>query len=400
MDLRLYSVLRRKREPLRRFIHDALAAAGCRILCSSEAHLAPFRISFETPVGERMGVVAYAFLANSKVTNGRPRDEHRFQVKSGTDDKQLHAIWQDPYLVYTTLLCGIDPERGIFVGADPVLHNPTRFFRSIEYKQAQVEEIRRLGWYAWERDRRAGAQEPVEVLVGGTASSFLRYLFFEREAVGEDQGHRQLLAERADQQRGSADLRWVANAGTLIVPAPVRLHALAREFEMSETEVLDLIGRARRLKMAVRGWVAEEHLVRELQKIPGVTECARNDEEGRPDIDLRFEGSPVTVECKNVLRQTNAAGLARVDFQRTRAAKSDPCSRYYGPGDFAVLAACLHAVTEHWEFSYALPRLLDTHKKCPGKLSSAVRVDERWTSDAREILSLAAGGRTDVIPTD
>ena len=38
----------------------------------------------------------------------------------------------------------------------------------------------------------------------------------------------------------------------------------------------------RRLKMAVRGGVAEEHLVRRLKSIPGVTDCRRLDDEGRP----------------------------------------------------------------------------------------------------------------------
>ena len=37
---------------------------------------------------------------------------------------------------------------------------------------------------------------------------------------------------------------------------------------------------------------------------------------------------------------------------RTRASKADPCSRFYSPNDFDVVAACLHAVSERWEFRY------------------------------------------------
>jgi hypothetical protein len=391
MDYRTYGVSRRAKEPLLKFILDALEGEGCRILLASDAARAPFRITFETTGGERLGVVVYAFFANKNNKPPRPTDEHRFQVKYGPNDKDVHPIWQDPYLLYTTLFCGIDPERSIFVGADPVLHSPTPFFMSIEYKDQHVEEILKTGWHAWERDRHAGDENPIEVLVGGTAKSFLRYVRFEREALGEDQGHRQLLADQADRIISAhavpADL-----GAPGVSPNPDRLHALAKEFEMSEVEVLDLISKARRLKMAVRGWVAEEHLVRTLGRISGVSDCFRSDEEGGPDVRLKFEGTALTVECKNVLRKRAGNGAARMDFQRTRASKNDPCSRYYAPEDFNVLAACLHAVKERWVFSYIRTASLQHHKRCPGKLSNNVLIDDRWSDEASEVLAAAAAG--------
>jgi hypothetical protein len=133
--------------------------------------------------------------------------------------------------------------------------------------------------------------------------------------------------------------------------------------------------------MAVRGWVAEEHLRDTLSKTVGVTDCERLDEDGSPDIRLRFRGGqPLTIECKNVLRVTDKAGNPRVDFQRTRASKADPCSRYYAADDFDVVAACLHAVTEKWEFRFVLPGTLPTHKKCEGKIASNVVVGSEWPS--------------------
>lgn len=389
LGYRQYAVRRADKAPLLEFVLDALRTGGCQILHHSQPDRAPFRITFETPEGERLGIVVYAFFANSKVTRNRPTDEHRFQVKYGPDDKRLHPIWQDEYLLYTTLFCGIDPERGLFIGADPVLHSPTRFFISIEYKEEQVAEVLRTGWHHWERDHRSQDDKPVEVLVGGTAASFLRYVRFEREALAEDQGHRMLLAERSV-PAVHATFQIVPDQQRLAAPAPSHLHALAVEFEMTESGVLDLISNARRLKMAVRGWVAEEHLVRRLRLVPGVRDCSRLDEEGGPDVRLHFEGTPLTVECKNVLRKTTAEGLARVDFQRTRASRSDPCSRYYSASDFDVLAACLHAVTERWEFKYALPRRLDPHVRCEGKLSNNVRVDARWNAEVAEVLRAAA----------
>ena len=384
---RLYNVQRKDREPLLRWMLDALKTCGCRIIHASEPDRAPFRVSFVLPNGERMGIVTYAFLANTKLTRNRPDDEHRFQVKYGSKDDHVHELWQDPFGLYTTLFVGINPERGFFVGADPVLHSPTKFFISVEFKDEQAQEVDRVGWHAWERDRRA-ADDPVEVLVGGKPESFLRYVLFERDALGEDQGHRQLLAERSERLILPYTSR-VPNG--LVVPAPSseRLHTLAQEFAMTEAEVLDLIASTPYVKKAVRGSVAEEQLVRYLATLPGVSDAQRVPGEGEVDVSARLNGGrAIGIQCKNVLRQRSKAGLARVDFQRTRAAKADPCSRYYSPSDFDVVAACLHAVTEKWTFKFALPSKLDPHASCVGKIASTVRVDERWSEDARQVLAM------------
>lgn len=145
MDFRTYRVLSRDRAPLLSFILNALEAAGCQIIHRPSPETAPFRISYQAPTGERTGVVVYAFLANTKATKNRPADEHRFQVKYGSKDGRLHRLWQDPYGLYTTLFMGINPDRGFFVGADPVLHSPTKFFISVEFKDAAVQEIMTRG---------------------------------------------------------------------------------------------------------------------------------------------------------------------------------------------------------------------------------------------------------------
>lgn len=378
-----YGVSTRDKKPLLDFIVDSLHASGCRVLFKSPPSQAPFRVSFETSDGERLGIIAYCFYANQRITKNRPQDEHRFQVKYGSKDGKLHDLWQDPYGLYTTLFFGINLNQRFFVAADPVLHSPTRMFISIEFKQKHVSEILETGWTSWERDRRSSDDRPIEVLVGGQPESFLRYIRFEREALGEDQGHRQLLAERL----GSLAIASRTSVTRQSEPPPPRgLHDLAQEFQLSEQEVMDLIERAPRLKMAVRGWVAEEHLYRKLKTVQDVTDCERINKEGGADVALRFRGKPMTIECKNVLRRTTRDGIARIDFQRTRASKSDPCSRYYDPNDFDVVAACLHSVTEKWEFQYAMTRRLDYHHKCSGKLSNNVRVDDRWQSDAHQVL--------------
>lgn len=385
-----YSVQRKDREPLVEWMLEALTSAGCTILHASLPDRAPFRITFETPMGERLGILAYAFLANSKRTKNRPPDEHRFQVKYGSKDGLLHEVWQDPYELYTTLFFGINLTDDFFVAADPVLHSPTRFFISLEFKEHNAREILDTSWTSWERPKRTRSMdEPVEVLVGGRKKDFLRFVRFERAAKGLDPGHRQLLAEKMAQSSSLALPELAADATRrLRVEAP---HAIAEELELSQAEILDLIQSAPRLKMAVRGWVAETHLERALRQVPGVEDCVRVEEEGGADIRLKYRGSrPLVVECKNVLRKPMADGTIRVDFQRTRASKEDPCSRFYAASDFDMVAACLHSCTESWEFRYAVTRELDPHKKCPGKLSNLVRLDGRWQAEVERVLQAVA----------
>lgn len=385
LGLRYYKTNSSAREPLLRFMIDGLKAAGCRILFASPLDRAPFVITFETRDGERMGIVAYAFRATRTPTRNRPEDERSFQVKYGGKqdyaDDNAHVLWQDPLGLFTTLLIGIDPDEGFFVAADPEAHNPTKFFIRLEFKDEHAEAIRHEGWYAWERARHAGPMaEPVEVLVGGVRDNFLDLVRLERAAYGLPPGDRQLLADKRE-LIGVGRL----DTGEATPLDPTLAHPLLRELDLGADEVLELIAGARRLKMAVRGWVAEEHLRATLARLDGITHCERLDEEGGPDLRVRYRDGPtLSVECKNVLRVLNKTrNLPRIDFQRTRASKGDPCSRYYAPGDFDIVAGCLHAVTERWEFRYTRPALLDPHQKCSGKLASNVLVDERWLPDPR-----------------
>lgn len=371
---------------------DALEKQGARIIFKPPPQTAPFRITFETPQGERVGVVAYAFFANNKQIKNRPKDEHRFQIKYGGDLSGFHGIWQDPYGLYVTLLVGINPDNGFFVAADPVLRSPTRFSVSVEFKDKQVEAILRNKWVAWERERRPGkktSDEPLfEALVGGTSDQFLRLVRFEREAWGEAPGERHYLAEHFE------DTTLVTASPELLTSPPVisasHLHALANEFALPEGKVLDLISERRMLKMAVRGSVAEEHLVNALRTVPGVEDCHRLEEDHGPDVALHFRGTRFTVECKNSSRVRTKDGFEKIDLQRTRASKADPCSRYYKPSEFDLVAACIHAVTEKWEFKYALTHDLDPHRTCAGRVSSNVKLDHRWTADAAAALQRAA----------
>lgn len=398
-ELRTYRVMPSRRGPTVEWLVRGLEAAGCRILSAPAPNVAPFKIIFETREGERVGAIFYLFTITCVATKNRPTDECRFQLKYGKKDGQLHALWQDPTGLYTTVFLGIEAATGCWVAYDPVLHSPTRMFISLEFKEQDLTLARANGWHVWERETRIEDDmqrtrpraQRVETLVGGRPERILDLVRFERAAKGLDQGNRHLLADNLAAAVSSAP-------STITYPeqasvSETRLHELAREFEMSPDEILTLIAESPRLKMAVRGWVAEDHLRRVLEHVPGVSECERLNLEGRPDIRLRFRGrGPIFIECKNVLR-TRVAGLPRVDFQRTRASQGDPCSRYYQPTDFNVLAACMHALTERWEFMYRLPRDMAPHKSCVGRLSNLVRVDEKWDG-AEQVLAAAIEERT------
>lgn len=369
-----WAVSRKDKQPLLDFMLQGLTDAGCVILYASDPRQAPFFITYETPAGERGGVLAYAFFANSRLTKNRPRDEHRFQIKYGGNAKATLPIEQDPARLVTTIFVGIDPEACVLISADPCLHDQSPMFASVEFKRADVQRVQKEGWHAWERQSYKRPEQPVEILVGVRRNRFLAFIRFERAALGLDPGHRQLLAEHM-----------------LPSTRPRRsgAHALMEELQLSEDSLFDLISQTARLKMAVRGWVAEVHLEKQLQDVSGVDECQRLTGDGKPDLQVRYRGrAPILLECKNVLRQPTAGGLPRLDFQRTRAAKTDPCSRYYRASEFAVLAACVHARTEKWEFKFAPTNTLPRHAKCPGRLRSALVVDSSWRADPEEVLDM------------
>jgi Methylase-associated X1 len=380
-EFRTYVVSRSDRKPLLDFFVDGLMKAGCKVLHRPDPISAPFRIVVETPWQERIGVVLYAFRSTSRVTRNRPADEARFQVKYGPRIDELHPIFDDPYKLYTTLLAGIDLESGVIVSADPAIHSPTRFYISIEYKNADAAISLQKGWHAWERAKREHEQ-PIEILIGCSQERALDLILFERLAAGLDQGHRQLLAEQV--AAGLASHRLV----DLQRRHDPERHTLLAELSVETDALLDIIQGANRLKTAVRGWVAQHHLHGLIRKVPGVLSCEAIEEDGKPDFRVRMrDRRPVLIECKNVLRKTTAQGVPRLDFQRTRASIGDPCSRYYSAGEFQIVAACMHPVSERWQFLYKRTDEMAPHDRCAGRLSSNVLINGSWTDDLPGLLA-------------
>jgi len=73
----------------------ALKRSGADVLESADPRTAPFEFVIRTPTGERLELVCYAFTANKYGQQGRPADEHRFQIKYGSEFDRYHTIYLD-----------------------------------------------------------------------------------------------------------------------------------------------------------------------------------------------------------------------------------------------------------------------------------------------------------------
>jgi hypothetical protein len=365
-------------------IERAVRASGADLMERPDPTVAPFELTIRTASGDRLELVCYAFTANKYRQKGRPADEHRFQIKYGTEFHRYHTLYFDRTGRRITLMFGAHLEMDLFVAVDPRMHNPTWFSNSVEFKTGDLEQAARTGWHGWERERSDARRKRVrpeetlltESVVAFRPEHFVRYVEFERLASGLDCGERLVLSDRIERALALGDV------GRAVVAEP---HALELQLGIPAAEILDVIAKQFRLAAAVRGGVAEYHLERYLRGLPDVRNVRHIIEDGKPDFEIEYRREPFLIECKNVLRHLHGK-RPKVDFQKTRAAKGDPCSRYYKPKQFEVLAACLHPVTQNWEFRFASTAGLSPHMKCPGRLSPNVLVAETWPSDLRVLL--------------
>lgn len=358
---------------------DAIEACGGTILKKPDPTIAPYEISVRLKSGEVRDLICYAFTANKYRQGGRPEGEHRLQVKYGSDFSRYHEIFIDPTRRRTTLMYGVHQELDLFITVDPMMHNPTWFSRSIELKEDELEEALRRGWHGWERERsavRRKREAPLdslmtEAIFAFTPSFFLGYVEVERHASGLDAAERLLIADQ------------IARFGA---PTEHQRHPLEKLLGLTATDLLNVLGGTSRLLTAVRGRVAEHHLGALLAKTPGVSSVELIDRDGEPDFAILYKGRSVRIECKNVAASSRPE-RPLVDFQKTRAAKGDPCSRYYATSQFEVLAACLHPITRNWEYRFCATTDLVPHKKCAGKLSERVYLDRPgWTQTLGDLL--------------
>jgi hypothetical protein len=373
---RSYSVSGRR--DLHAYLESAIVASGARVLYASEPTVAPFLFSLVTPDAERLALMVYAFRANPPPIKGRPADEHRIQIRYGSEPSWVtehHPVGQDEAQVDVTLVLGVHPDSGLLVGLDPLLYAELPMGISVEFKDAEVKAIAKTGWEAWEREtrpgvRRASARTPegLETLVGFGPNRLLDYARFEREATGLGL---------------DPPLRLAAAGRAATKGAASSLHELEQEWDLSGNEILDLINRRFRLKVATRGGVAEHHLARVLSEDPAVVEFTEIDEDAKPDLEVRLaDGQSRLVECKNVSPKPLKDGTIKVEVQKTRGKAPE---RYYLPSQFDAVAACLWPVTGKWEFRYQRSNALKMSPAHPDRIAPIQHLDDSWVTSLAEL---------------
>jgi hypothetical protein len=170
-------------------------------------------------------------------------------------------------------------------------------------------------------------------------------------------------------------------------------HPLELKYGLTSQELLDAIDKRFRLKVALEGSVAEVHFERKLRvasREGWISSYENHDVDGMHDfIVTTLSGISLRVEVKTIRKGRKP----RVELQKTRAAKSDPGSRYYERDHFDVVAVCVGRFTDDWsQFRYALVRDLPAHRNHQNKLQVMHFIPEdeetrpRWFSRFQDVI--------------
>ncbi|MFL3868238.1 hypothetical protein LT966_16655 [Streptomyces griseobrunneus] len=384
------------RADVRQMILNALTSvpgADVRVLFASPDGVAPIYIGLELFGTQRVGLLFYPFRSNRRTTKNRPGNENRIQIRYGSNwHEKEHVLGRDAAGIETTLVLGVDPESGHFVGLDSSSYDPLPMGISFEYKQECVELAMQHGWHVFERENLPGirrgaprARTGLETVVVFRPEKILHFIHLERRAqrLNLDGPLRYKLAETLT-DADLNDLSEIINSSNT-----QSRHDLEEAFSMSSNQILDLLSSANRLEVAVRGRVAEWHLEQQLLSTAGINVVKPLDLDGQPDFEIITQGgSKFRIECKNCSPRTTAKGLRRVEVQKTRASKGDPTSRYYDISHFQVVATCLFSVTGKWEFLFKRSEDLKPHAEHSHKIAAMQTVDDTWSPDLWSVLDV------------
>ncbi len=368
--------LDRRREDIHLFLVEAVQRSGGTVLYASESRKAPVFLGIQARGDERLGVLCYPFRCNPPPIAGRPPDEHRVQIRYGSErswQEDEHPLGRDLAGVDTTVVLGIHRNADLFVGLDPALYDPLPMGISVEFKDAIVQDAGRTGWQVWERVNRIGrrrntprAREGLETLIAFRPDRLLDYVRFEQQASG---------------LRLDPPLRYRAAEVAAVNPPGTNrgIHALEKEFELTSRQILEIIALRTRLTVAVKGGVAEHHLGLHLQRDAAVRTAELIDRDGEPDFQVEMtDGRTVLVECKNISPRRYVDGTAKVEVQKTRSQRDDPAGRLYRPGQFDIVAACMFSVSGIWDFRFKSTRLMQRDERFPDRLAAIQRIDGTW----------------------
>lgn len=170
-------------------------------------------------------------------------------------------------------------------------------------------------------------------------------------------------------------------------------HPLELKYGLTSKELLDAIDRRFRLKVALEGAVAEVHFERKLNiatREGWLKAFESHDVDGMHDFTVvTLSGLSIRVEVKTIRK----GAKPKVEIQKTRAAKGDPSSRFYGTDHFDVVAVCVGRLTGDWaQFRYALVRELPGHRNHQNKLQVMHSIPDgeetspRWFSRFQDVI--------------
>jgi hypothetical protein len=162
-------------------------------------------------------------------------------------------------------------------------------------------------------------------------------------------------------------------------------HPLERKYGLTSAELLDAVQARFRLQVAIEGAVAEFQMAKHIDVLvdSAVDRYEQHDLDGHPDFSIWVPGrdTPLLAECKNVRESTKKGGADyraggkvvayKVETQKTRAAKGDPSSRYYGFQQSHILGVCLGKKTGDWT-DFLFVRTIDLERHADHSLKLAV----------------------------
>ena len=358
-------------------IEDAIVASDARLIYSSfrSEAIAPMYFGAEDHAGHRYGLLVYPFTTTRRETRNRPKGERRTQIRFGdpTRERDLqNPLARDTAGVDVTLVLCVDPAERFIVGLDPLIYADLPMGISVYYNDRHIEHAAEYGWAVWERQKTGGQRrttlEGLETLVGFRPERLLDYARFESQAsgLGLSPSLRQVLAENH-------------------ASPPHEPHQLEATFSLDASAILDIVNRNFRLKVAVRGGVAEHHLERCLHDVPEICAVTGIDEDGRPDFEIRVnDGRRLLIECKTASPKQYANGDYKVEVQKSR---DSGAGRKYAWDQFDILAACLFSATGIWEFRFRWATDLAPWQDDESRIGAIQHIDKRWSRSLSDLLA-------------
>ena len=140
---------------------------------------------------------------------------------------------------------------------------------------------------------------------------------------------------------------------------------------------------------ALKGTTSEFRALKNLQQKYKIERSQNPDAGGNPDFALNHKGRKILIEHKRASIKGYKGGHFKLEFQKSRASKSDPSSRYYSP-DWCDIVSI--DVSEHTGIAddkrFVLASDLDRHEKHPQKIKALHRQSTLWYDSLDELLTV------------